>query len=146
MLPLKVLGDRVLVKPDVNANAPEQLESGVILAATMAAAVTGEDATTSVCRGTVIAVGNPKHPLTDDASELADWLVSELQSYSDRVNEAAVLLRDLVRREPCCKAGDDVLFSHDAGQQITLESEIYILLKEDELLAIVEPEEELTHG
>lgn len=36
------------------------------------------------------------------------------------------------------KVGDKVLFSKYAGTDITIESEEYLILKEDELLAIVE--------
>ena len=148
-LPLKVLGDRVLVKPDVLSNAPVQTDAGVVIATSMAAAVTGEDATKSVNRGTVIAVGHPRHPREADALEAAIWL----QAYGDPTDNAqwqdtagdkhcelADLLRDLVRREPCVTIGDDVLFAYDAGQQITLDDESYILLHEADLLAIVEPE------
>ena len=135
-LPLKVLGDRVLVKPDILSNAPVQTDSGVVIATSMAAAVTGEDATPSVNRGTVIAVGHPKHPRAEEVLEL----VNELEQVEFRRAEDISLLRDLVRREPCCAVGDDVLFAYDAGQQITLDDESYILLHEADLLAIVEPE------
>ena len=151
MIPLKVLGDRVLVKPDVNANSPEQHASGIYLAKSLAAAVTGEDATTSLCRGTVVAVGNPKHPLQHEAETLAlrlslyvsdPFYRSSWSDQDDDTNDAVHMLRDLVRRQPCCLVGDDVLFSHDAGQEITLDAETYVLMKEDELLAVIEPEKE----
>lgn len=144
-VPVKVLGDRVLVKPDVIDNAPETTASGIVLAKSMAAALTGEDKTTSVSRGTVIAIGRPRHPLYVEALALAaklDAVCCRSLADDERVSDAAHLLRDLVRRQPCSAVGDDVLFSHDAGQQITLEGEVYILLHEDELLAIVEPEPE----
>ena len=144
MIPLKVLGDRVLIRPDTLANAPEQ-HGSVFLAQSMAAAVTGEDETTSVCRGTVIAVGTPRHPLKEEAEALADkldgastWDVCD----DERFEDAAHMLRDLVRRHPAVLVGDDVLFSHDAGQEITLDGETYVLMREDELLAVVEPEKE----
>jgi co-chaperonin GroES (HSP10) len=54
--------------------------------------------------------------------------------------DAAHLLRDLVRRQPCVSVGDDVLFSHDAGQETVIDNETYIILREAELLAVVEPE------
>ena len=144
IVPIKVLGDRVLVKPDRNENAPEATESGVILAATLAAAVTGSDPTLSVSRGTVAAVGRPEHPLRHEAEDLAAKLM--LWSQDDRAIDAAAMLSDLVRILPSVHVGDDVLFSHDAGQQITIENEIWVILHEHELLAVVEPEKELTHG
>lgn len=144
MIPLKVLGDRVLVRPDVLSNAPEQTASGVYLAQSMAAAITGEDYTTSVHRGTVIAVGNPTHSLKHEAEALALKLIATYGTFADDADaiDAAHMLRDLVRRQPSVCVGDDVLFSHDAGQQITLDGETYILLRESELLAVVEPEKE----
>lgn len=142
-VPLRVLGDRVLVQPDINRNAPEQTASGVFIAKSMAAAVTGEDATTSVHRGTVIAVGNPKHPLHHEAESLAD-LIDPGHGGPSRctceVCDAAQMLRDLVRRQPCVAVGDDILFSHDAGQDTVIDGIAYVILREAEILAIVDPE------
>lgn len=136
-LPIRVLGDRVLVKPDTLDNAPERLASGIVLAKSLAAAVTGSDAEHSITRGVVIAVGHPKHPKEAEALELADRIVAwHVMTWE----EDSELLRDLVRREPCCNVGDDVLFSYDAGQALTIEDESYILLHENDLLAVVEPE------
>ena len=143
-VPLRVLGDRVLVKPDVNLNAPKTLASGVVVATSLAAAVTGEDATTSICRGTVIAVGTPKHPFREEALDLADrvsavfgaaepWIPEDDHTMLD----AAHLLRDLVRHQPCVAVGEDVLFSHDAGQETVIDGETYVILREHELLAVV---------
>ena len=144
VIPLRVLGDRVLVKPDVNTNAPVQTEAGVFLAKSLAAAVTGEDPTKSVHRGTVVGVGTPRHPLYLEASTLA----GKLEAYhscpgplgDELVEDAAQLLRDLIRRQPCVAVGDDVLFSHDAGQETVIDGEPLVILHEHELLAIVEPE------
>ena len=68
-IPLKVLGDRVLVKPDVIDNAPETTESGVVIAKSLAAAVTGSDPQQSINHGTVVGIDEefpggdpPLHP------------------------------------------------------------------------------------
>lgn len=145
MIPLRVLGDRVLVKPDVNANAPEQRESGVFVAKSLAAAVTGEDPTQSLHRGTVIAVGTPRHPLWHEAETLAHKLNSRTAWTNVPREElpelcAADLLMDLVRKQPAVVVGDDVLFSHDAGQELTLDEGTYVILHEHELIAVIEPE------
>lgn len=137
-VPLKVLGDRVLVKPDVIANAPEQ-HGAIFVAKTLASAVTGEDPTQSVQRGTVIAVGRPKHPLKEEAESLA----TKLKCYMgvlDRelIEDAAAMLCDVVRKQPAVSIDDDVLFAHSSGQQITLDDQTFIILHEDELLAVVE--------
>mgnify|MGYP001609349557 CR=1 FL=1 len=140
MIPLKVLGNRVLVKPDVNANAPVQTAAGVFIAATLAAAVTGEDATVSVHRGTVIAVGQPRHPLKHEAEMLARKLEARARGDEEVAIDAARFLRVLTRKQPSVQVGEDVLFSHDAGQNITVDGETYVLLHDGELLAIVESE------
>lgn len=151
-LPLRVIGDRVLVKPDVDPNAPQQTDAGIFLAKSMAAAVTGEDASTSLSRGTVLAVGNPRHPLHDVADSMAERVEREAlkagflsscgADLQDTVVDAAHLLRDLVRRQPCVCVGDDVLFSADSGQLIQIDDESYVILREAELLAVVTPEQE----
>lgn len=142
---LRVLGDRVLVRPDVNANAPETLASGVVVAKSLAAAVTGHDETLSVSRGTVIAVGQPRHPYYHESMHLADKLdrlvlATPSSTNAELYTDAAKLLRDLVRKEPSVGLEDDVLFSHDAGQQITMDGETSVILHDHEILAVVEPE------
>ena len=136
-IPLRVLGDRVLVKPDVNQNAPEMLTSGIITAKSLASAVTGEDPTTSVSRGTVVGVGHPRHWLHDEADALAAR-VERAGAHAGVFCDAAAMLRDLVRRAPCVAVGDDVLFSHDAGQETVIEGDHYVILHEHELLAVVD--------
>ena len=147
MLPLNVLGDRVLVKPDVEDRAPEQVGS-VYVAQSLAAAVTGTDAVTSVCRGTVVAVGTPRHPLHDVAEDMARRLATlahdiRSKTLRDVYLDAGELLMDLTRRQPSCAVGDDVLFNFDAGQRIDLADSSYIILHEADLLAIVTPELEV---
>ena len=137
MIPIRVLGDRVLVKPDVNDNAPVTTEAGIVLARSLASAVTGSDPTLSVSRGTVIGVGTPRHPLKEEAEALADKLSARIAMASDPESDAVCMLRDLVRREPAVSIGDDVLFSHDAGQLIELEQETFVILQESELLGVV---------
>ena len=49
--------------------------------------------------------------------------------------------------EPSVKVGDVVLFGYDAGQEITLESERYLLIRDTDLIAVLSTtEEEVTHG
>ena len=141
-LPLRVLGNRVLVRPDREANAPAKTDGGIYMAMSLAAAVTGEDQTTNFSRGTVVAVGNPKHPLHVEASTMATKLEAydydELHyGYGGLCLDAAAMLRDVVRRQPCVAVDDDVLFPLDAGQQITIALDTYVILTEDELLAVV---------
>lgn len=146
-LPLRVLGDRILVRPDVDDRAPEQ-QGAVFVAKSLAAAVTGSDAVTSVSRGTVMAVGRPRHPLHDVAEDLARRLLKAAGILTipwivDLARDAAKFLLDVTRRQPCCAIGDDVLFAYDAGQRIDLEHDTFIILHEADLFAIVEPEREV---
>ena len=121
---LTPLGARVLIKPEVSADTTE---SGLILPENRS-----EKAVEM--RGTVVAVGSPSHPRKLDAEMYAEWL----EDQGERHIEAAELLRDLTRREPCVRVGDDVLFSWSAGQEITVEDETFLLLREEDLLAVVE--------
>lgn len=142
-VPVRVLGDRVLIQPDTLANAPEQTAGGVFLARSLASAVVGEDPTVSVMRGTVVAVGRPRHPLHAEAVTLATKVerfvaAGETPGRQSVFLDAAHLLRDLVRRHPAVSVGEDVLFAPDSGQTITVDAETYVLLHEAELLAVVE--------
>ena len=139
MVPLRVLGDRVLVTPDVHANAPEQTAGGIFVARSLAAAVTGTDATTSVSRGTVVAVGRPRHPLHHEAETLAARLERGVGLDAEVAHDAAQLLRDVTRRRPCVAVGDDVLFSHEVGQEIVVDGVSYLILHEEHLFAVVAP-------
>jgi co-chaperonin GroES (HSP10) len=52
--------------------------------------------------------------------------------------DAANMLRDVTRREPSVKVGDDVLFSWTVGQEITVDDERYLLMREGDILAVLE--------
>lgn len=141
-LPLRVLGDRVLVAPDVDDRAPTETASGLVLAASMAAAVSGSDPIQAWSRGTVIAVGTPRHPLREEAQDLAGRLTKLAGQATSSTNggliaDAAALMDQLVAREPSVSVGDEVVFPHDAGQELAVDQETYLVLKEDELLAVI---------
>jgi co-chaperonin GroES (HSP10) len=129
---LRPLNDRVLIKPHVN---PDETESGLILPETRA------DRYTEM-QGTVVAVGRATHPRKADAENLAarlDVISGWACNFDDETTTtAATLLRDLVRREPIVKEGDDVLFSWSVGQEVTIDDERYLLMREDDLLAVLE--------
>lgn len=127
---LKPLGDRVLIKPHEN---PNETESGLILPENRS------DRFVEM-QGTVIAVGTPKHPMKTHAEAVAFELMNECNIPESPHARGAKLLQDLVRREPCVKPGDDVLFSWNVGQEVTVDDETYLLLRESDLLAILEPD------
>ena len=126
---LRPLNDRVLIKPHVN---PDETESGLILPDKRADKY-------AEMQGTVVAVGRATHPRKAEAEALADKIeADQIDALSNAWREGCRLLRDLVRREPIVKEGDDVLFSWSVGQEITIDDERYLLMREDDLLAVLE--------
>jgi len=115
---LRPLGDRVLVKPEAN---PEQTDSGLWLSEHRKP----EEA------GTVVAVGLPVHPRKQEAEDAA-FVIAGLAP------GVAKLLQALVAREPLVHVGDYVLFSWAAGHEVLIEDERYLLLREADILAVVE--------
>lgn len=99
-LPLRVLGSRVLIRPDVQSAAPEQTASGLYVAKSLAAAATGDDAVTWYVSGTVAAKGQ----------------------------KCTV---------PDLNVGDPVTFSWEAGQEIQVNGEPFLVMDETEVLAVL---------
>ena len=64
-VPFRPLGDRVVIRADVEDRAPEQTESGLLTAKTLAAAVEGSDQEESWFVGTVVALG----PLVESGAD-----------------------------------------------------------------------------
>lgn len=126
---LRPLGDRVLIRPD---KPSEQTESGLWLS----------EHRKPENMGTVVAVGLCPHPLKHEATTLATRLeaMKDHEDEDTTILDAANLLRDVTRREPSVRVGDDVLFSWTVGQEIFVEEERYLLMREGDILAIVEPE------
>jgi len=120
---LRPLGSRILIRPEA---AQDRTESGLWLQ---------EDKKPDQT-GTVVAIGTLTHPRKQEAEDAADWLV--LDDQSDGHMQAADLLRALVAREPLVKVGDFVLFSWQSGQELVVDGERYLLLPEDDLLAVLE--------
>jgi len=102
VIPFRPLGNRVVIKADVDDHAPEALESGLLTATSLAAAVEGTDAEDSWFVGTIVACG----PLVD-------------------------------QRDPIC-VGDRVTFSWASGQQITADGEKYLIMRDKDVLAVLE--------
>lgn len=132
---LRPLGDRVLIKP---AKSPNETASGLLLPEDRAEQY-------AEMQGTVIAVGTPRHPLKDDAEDLAsrlrdNFVIDDQFKLASTLLSASDLLCDLVRREPCVNVGDDVLFSWSVGQKVTVDDEEYLLMRESDLLAVLESE------
>jgi len=127
------LGDRVLIQPDAVATTTA---SGLALVEHWPDEVSGR----------VVAVGRAKHPRKDEAFAAADALESACEyggpegtrhSACDRC-EAAQLLRDLTGREPAVAVGERVVFSRAAGQDVQINDTRYFLMRETDLLAVIE--------
>lgn len=139
---LRPLQDRVLILPQPPV---EQTASGL--------AVVEHRKPEQV--GTVVAVGLQVHPKKAEAEALANQLGDAAEDHdldagwNDNLEplsigevswKAAQLLRDLVRREPLVKVGDQVLFSWLAGQELLdADHDVrYLVMREADLLAVIE--------
>lgn len=131
-LDLIPLGDRVLIRPDA---VKAQTDSGLHLVEHWPDEVSG----------VVVAVGRPKHPRKDEAFAVANTLQSDYCPGPDACNcyvaVAIALLRELTGREPVVAIGDRVLFSRAAGQDVSIDETRYVLMREADLLAVLEAHE-----
>lgn len=150
-VPVRVMPGKVLIQPDVEAQAVEARDSGILLAKTLTAAVEGDDARESWYSGTVIAMNHADLDF-DVRPYLRRHLVDLLDAatYEDAMRGIGTLLTDLDRlpqvRERGFRVGDAVTFSHTAGQELTIDGTTYLILDERELLGVLQPYEELTHA
>ena len=128
---MRPIGPRVLIKPEAQA---EQTESGLALVEHRKPATAG----------TVVATGVMTHPLRADALQMASRLrncveVCDPDEISpDVLEQAASLVLSATAREPEVKPGDYVLYSWQSGQELQVDDETYIILREDEILAVLE--------
>ena len=130
-LNLVPLGDRVLIRPH---ERPTQTESGILLS----------EHRKPDTAGSVVAVGTMTHPRKAEAEELANWFAHfnfDQPWVRTRTDATIELLRDLVRKEPSVKVGDYVLFSWQSGQEFVMDDERFLIMREEDLLAVVEEDE-----
>jgi co-chaperonin GroES (HSP10) len=114
----------VLIKPEKN---PEQTESGLWLSEH------GKPEQT----GTVVAVGPCEHPRLAEV----EAFLKKFDYEFDDMEEA--LVRSLVRPAPLVKVGDYVVFSWASGQEIHVDDEKYLLMRESDILCVLDPEPEI---
>lgn len=134
------LGDRVVIRADVEDRAPEPTASGLLTAKTLAAAVDGHDVEESWFVGTVVALG----PLVN-RFDVRPYVLNRL-----RDNGAIVHLLHLIREIESLPAdcpdplavNDRVVFSWASGQQLTIDGTKYLILKASEVLVVLDPEQE----
>lgn len=155
-LPFKPLGDRVVIKADVEDHAPEQTDAGLYVAKTLTAAVEGSDVEDSWFVGTVVAIG----PMVNRFDvrpyvlrELRDICQNghriwdgDMQEYFVDVTHLYMLERKIKVLPSDCpdpvRVGDRVTFSWASGQQIMVDGEKFLILHASDVLAVLEPESE----
>ncbi len=118
------LNDRVLVRPVV---APV---SDIIAAP--------DDHYEPEQMGTVVAMGSAVSSRKRAIDMFAAQIIDQVQNKA--VAQVVRRLADDYRPEPACAVGDMVCFSPKHGQELIIDGASYIILREDDVLAVVEPE------
>jgi co-chaperonin GroES (HSP10) len=142
-LPIRVIGPRVLIKPDIEEQKPEQTASGLYLAKTLEAAATGEDAREAWYTGVVVAFGEER-PAFDVRPYVKRRLNEALDatSYLDLATDIAALYVDLdtlpTERAREVSVGDHVTFSARAGQELDIDGDSYLIMNETDILGVLE--------
>jgi co-chaperonin GroES (HSP10) len=136
-MPLHPLGNRVLVKPDAQ---PTTSESGLILL---------EDRHYIAMSGEVVAIArgpNSAHRLRAATIARCQRILDEV---ADRVPAGALhveLHKAFARYAmeqctlPSVLEGDQVCFPYTAGHDVTIDGERFVLIKEDDLEAVWQPD------
>jgi len=123
---VRPMNDRVLVKPTPR---PTETASGIVLQENWQPDVVG----------TVVSLGSGLEARKRAVQRFADTLITDL----DRAGVRAALLerirlqRDAYQPEHVCQVGDTVLFGVMAGTELELNGEKYLLVKEDDLEAVL---------
>lgn len=144
---IRVIGDRVLVllpPPD-----------GDIVTASGLVLMRDPDLARLPTRGIVLQLGEKSNTcdLDDVRSEIHTWFVERYTLYVDVPVDPAALMRltgDAVDRilmdmQPSAfdvAVGDCVLFSAGAGEQFRQDGKDYVVLREDEIIGVVQPKSE----
>ena len=148
-VPFTPLGNRVVIKADVEDQAPQETASGLLTAKTLSAAVEGADVEDSWFVGTVVALG----PLVN-RFEVRPYVVRRLQECTGHgtINVAGLqrLAHEVTQLPADCpdplKTGDRVTFSWAAGQQITVDGEKFLIMPASEVLAVLDPVPQNPYG
>lgn len=142
-IPIRVCGPRVLIKPDIEEQKPEQTASGLYLAKTLEAAATGEDAREAWYTGVVVAFGEER-PVFDVRPYVKRRLNEALDatSYLDLATDITALYNDLetlpAERVRDVAIGDHVTFSARAGQELDIDGDSYLIMNETDILGVLE--------
>ena len=113
---IRPTADRVLVRPDIDTRAPAS-HGALLVAPSLAAAVAGQDRRVSRISGVIVALG-------PDANR-----VPLLTLHRRNVH---------VTTEDPVRVGDRVVFGSERGHEIACEGEAYVILRQADILAIME--------
>ena len=148
-LPLRVLGDRVLIRPDVEDQIVEQTDEGLYTAPTLVAAVEGVDKTRWYTTGTVVQIGDwPPDAKAVALAHLRAWIneldeerLTGLRSVPiTYIHRLKVTLDNLPeQRVRDIRVGDRVAFSVQSGHDVTVDGEPFVIMADRDLLAVIEP-------
>lgn len=124
---ITVVGSRVFVRPD---KLPDMTESGSLHLVNYRA--------DSTMKGTVVAIG-------DGPEFLRRAVDGVLNTVSDRsenkyVQEMVEQVRDTTRFEHLVTVGDRVLFSPSSGEEVIFEKDVFVVMREDDILAVIDVE------
>jgi|GEM_PF-175648 len=129
---MRPIGDRVLIRPEAQA---EETDSGLALVEHKKPATAG----------TVVSVGTGEHPLRKEAADLVpvldeikDLLYSEHGGYQTDLSQVTDVLLKATQRVPEVKPGDYVVFSWQAGQELWVDDEQLLIMRESDILAVIE--------
>ena len=141
---LRVTEDRVLIKADREDHAPTQTDTGLYLAASLAAAVDGSDEAESWFVGTIVQLG-PLVNRFEARPAILRWLwdaETEGIGLSPReVRELIARVQELPKETPePLRVGDRVCFSWASGQQIAIDGDTFVVLRAGDVLGVLEEE------
>lgn len=152
MIPLRVLGDRVLVALEpkqthieastgMNYHEEQRTESGLILVRP-----TDQIDLEVQTRGIVVAVGEKSDSVSREAVREAvrsaqGYVTDSIYPNGPRIDREDLLqaIKEMTPEPFDVQLGDCVIFPASAGQAIPHDGVDYVLLRESELLAVLEP-------
>jgi chaperonin subunit len=90
----------------------------------------------------VVALGTGMESRKRAVCKVLDIAIEKLGCYS-HAEDVLTHLRDGYQPEHVCAVGDCVAFHPKDGQEIQVDGDSFIILREDDLIAIIEPVDDL---
>ncbi len=126
---LTVKGHRIFIRPE---QLPEMNEAGTLHLVNYR----GQ----STMKGVVVAVGNGPELVAEAVNGVLDAVSNAIDNKYVRatINDIRVCYR--LEHLRIVQVGDRVLFSPNSGEEIIFEHDVFVVLQEDDVLAIIEEE------